>query len=235
MCGRFNVSDSPAVQQLLLHLGVNTHNWPVRFSDYHRACSTISIVRHNGSEVVTEDATWWLLLEYKDDRFKPSRYTSFNSRYDKLDVPRSAAYQPYRQSRCIIPASGFGETEYETINGKKKAVRYTNFSAEQAIAFAGLYRQWQHPITGEVSNSCSIITLAPHPKLTPYHSKASPMILPADDDWLEQWLDPSIKDTERFTPLLHAAIRQPLSAQLINKPGERKAIGEPVLIAADTA
>jgi len=233
MCGRFNISDSPAVQQLLLRLGIDSHNWPVRFSDYHRACNTISIVRHDGQSTVLEDATWWLLLEFKDDRFKPSRYTSFNTRYDKLDVPRSAGYRPFRQSRCIIPASGFGETEYETINGKKKPMRYTNFSAKEAIAFGGLYRQWQHPLSGEIVNSCSIITLPPHPKLTPYHSKASPLMLPQEGPWLEQWLDPEIREVEQFTPLLQPAIRQSLEAQIINKPSERQAIGSSIGIQAD--
>ncbi len=233
MCGRFNVSDSPAVQQLLLRLGVDTNNWPIRFSDYHRACSTISIVRATSSATVAEDAIWWLLLDYQDDRFKPSRYTSFNSRYDKLDVPRSAAYRPFRQSRCIIPASGFGETEYHQVNGKKKPLRYTNFSTDGVIAFGGLYRQWQHRGTGEIVNSCSIITLPAHPKLTAYHSKASPLMLPTEGDWLEQWLDPQVQDVDRFAPLLQPKIQQTLNAQMINKPGERLALGEAEVISAD--
>lgn len=242
MCGRFNVSDSPAVKQMLLRLGIDTHNWPIRISDYHRACSTISIVcrlkedtglDNVGECTVLEDAIWWLLLDYKDGQYKPSRFTSFNSRYDKLNVQGSAAYLPYRQSRCIIPASGFGETEHELINGKKKPVRYTNFSSELPLALGGLYRQWQHPDTGHILNSCSIITLPPHPKLQPYQSNASPLILPLEGDWLEQWLDPQVQDVERFNPLLEPCLRQDLSAQMINKPGERQAIADPVLLEAD--
>ncbi len=196
MCGRFNVSDSPKVQALLNQLGVDSTSWPIRYSDTHFATNTISIVREINGQRVVVDATWWLLLDACENGFKPSRCTSFNTRYDKLDVPRSAGYRAYRDSRCIIIASGFGETEY-TYQGKRKIPKfYHNFEAiDSAIAFGGLCREWKTK-EGEVHLSCSIITNPPHRKLTPYHSKASPLMLPQTGSWLDTWLDRTFNDTK---------------------------------------
>jgi putative SOS response-associated peptidase YedK len=181
MCGRLNVVDCPEVIDLCGQLGISLKDNVLRTGRFIRAASTISIVMEKDKQRLLQDAIWWLLLDQTETGFKPSAYTSFNTRYDKLDVPRAAGYYSYRHQRCIIPAMGFGETEQ--INGK--AV-YHDFTSETGIAFGGLYREWTHSLTGEVVVSCSIITLAPHPKLMPYHSKASPLMIPQThyDAWL---------------------------------------------------
>lgn len=173
MCGRLNVIDSPEVIDLCGQLGINFKDGKLRTGRFISAASTVSIVMKKEQKSELRDAIWWLLLEQTDIGFKPSQYTSFNTRYDKLDVSSSAGYYSYRHQRCIIPAKGFGETEQ--VNGKPI---YHDFSAPAGIALGGLYREWIHSITGEVVYSCSVITLPPHPKLMPYHTKASPLLLP---------------------------------------------------------
>lgn len=235
MCGRFNITDSALVHGLMDILGVDTSKWPVRFSDYHRACSTISIVKEADGKRIAQDATWWLLLEPAESGFKPSRYTSFNTRHDKLNTPRSAGYKAYRETRCIIPASGFGETEYETVNGKKKPKFYHNFQGyTMALALGGLYREWHCRETGEITTSCSVVTLPPHPKLAPYHSKASPLLIPQDGNWIDRWLNPSITEPAEFELLLRPRIPSTLQAQRINKLSERKSVGDSFFIELDT-
>ncbi|MEX1198245.1 MAG: SOS response-associated peptidase family protein [Pseudohongiellaceae bacterium] len=105
MCGRYNLTDSPEVRQLMEVVGVKLDG--MRWSRDVSPASTISIVRESEDGRGLADATWWLLLDR--DTLKPSKYTSFNTRSDKLNTPRSAGYRPFRQSRCIIPASAFIE------------------------------------------------------------------------------------------------------------------------------
>ena len=103
-----------------------------------------------------------------DTGFKPSKYTSFNTRYDKLNVKISACYQAYRHSRCVIPAKGFGETEY--VNNK--LLHYHDLIAKDgAILLGSLCREWLNKDTGESALSCSVITLPPLPKLKKYIQK----------------------------------------------------------------
>ena len=183
MCGRLNVIDDPFVIELCRMLGIKI--WPDKDTEsgstlitgrFIRATNKISLIRQQNDERRMESAIWWLLLDESDGGFKPSRYTSFNTRYDKLKVPKSAGYQAFKSQRCIIPVKGFGETE-----GKGNEAKYTDFSAKDgALALGGLYRQWINKETGEATLSCSVITLPPHDKIIPYHSKASPLMLPLD-------------------------------------------------------
>ncbi|MBU2277582.1 MAG: SOS response-associated peptidase family protein, partial [Gammaproteobacteria bacterium] len=145
MCGRLNVSDNPLVIGLLEGLGMPL--WPaaLRTGRFIRATNTISIVLEQQGKRRLQDAVWWLLLEPTATGFKPSPYTSFNTRSDKLNIKGSAGYVAFRQQRCLVPATGFGETE--VIDGQTV---YHDFIGEQAIAFGGLYRTWLNKETGEL-------------------------------------------------------------------------------------
>lgn len=227
MCGRLNVVDCPEVIDLCGQLGINLQDqvMPLRTSRFVRATNKISIVIEQNGQRHLQDAIWWLLLEQAEHGFKPSQYTSLNTRYDKLNVKGSAGYSAFRAQRCIIPAAGFGETE--VVDGKNQ---YTDFIGKTGLAFGGLYRTWLNKETGELTYSCSVITLPPHPKLMPYHTKASPLML--SHDVFDLWLSPD-QDVAQFDRILAAKISVPLTALQIDKPSTFNQIGESVLIAAD--
>ena len=231
MCGRLNIIDDYGVQQLCEQLRISLWSEQGQHNRFTRATDPVSIVRQVGGQRQLDTATWWLLLESTEQGFKPSRYTSFNTRYDKLNVPRSAGYIPFRSSRCIIPAKGFGESEF--VN--KKPLHYHDFTAAdgEAIAFGGLYREWIHKQTGEVALSCSIITLPPHPKLAAYHSKSMPLILPHDLDLFDAWLDPNFQNIDAFQYLLAPHLPQSLWVEKIDKPSLHNPLSEKLLINSD--
>jgi putative SOS response-associated peptidase YedK len=227
MCGRFNATFDKGVRKLYTSLKINkVVDRPID-KRFVKAGDTISIVRNVGGSRQVENAQWWLLLTEADNGFKPSKYTSFNTRFDKLDIQGSAGYQAYRQSRCIIAVKGFGETEFVS----KKPVHYYDMTAQEGgLLLGGLCREWVQSKTGEHKLSCSIITLPPHPKLKHIHSKAMPLILPQETDLVNSWLSADITDTRQFSQLLSPHIPQALIAQRINKPNSHQAIGREELI-----
>jgi putative SOS response-associated peptidase YedK len=230
MCGRLNVIDDPGVIALCEQLQIQLFPQQQIFSRFIRATNQVSIVRQKSGVRRMDNAIWWLLLEPSDTGFKPSRYTSFNTRYDKLNVKGSAGYQAYRHSRCVIPVKGFGETEH--VNGKP--VHYHDMVVKDgAMLLGGLCREWLNKATGETVLSCSVITLPPHPKLMQIHSKASPLILPLNMQLIDSWLDEAVTDTAVFTPLLQPHLPYDLIAQQIDKPGTHRAIAKPSVITAD--
>lgn len=233
MCGRLNVTENPYLIEICTQLGLNFDydNGQLITSRFLRATDRISIIRKSNNVVSLESAIWWLLLEESDTGFKPSKYTSFNTRYDKLNVPRSAGYQPFRESRCLIPATGFGETEFEN----KKPKYYYDFEAleGEVIFFGGLYKEWIHPMTGKCVLSCSIITLPPHEKLSQFHNKAMPLILPQSDNTVDMWLDPKLTNTDIFTDLLKPNLPQDLLVYQIDKPSWHNKLGEKHFICKD--
>jgi len=230
MCGRFNATFDSAVKKL--YTSLNIHKIIDRPIDnrFVKAADTVSIVRDKNNQRQVENATWWLLLEQTENAFKPSKYTSFNTRFDKLTTPRSAGYQAFKHSRCVIAVKGFGETEF--VN--KKPLHYYDMQAETGgLLLGGLCREWQHQKTGEIKVSCSVITLPPHPKLQHIHSKTMPLILSQESSFVDTWLDSEYCDTSKLTPLLTANIPQTLIAQQIDKPSNFNAVGEPLLITKD--
>lgn len=232
MCGRINVIDDPAVRGLCEQLGIEL--WPdnseTLFRRFVRATNKIGIIRENCVTREFTAAIWWLLLEQTGETFKPSKYTSFNTRYDKLNTPRSAGYKAFRESRCIIPVKGFGETQ-----GRGSTAIYTDFSAteDNALALGGLCRDWVHRDTGEHVVSCSVITLPAHPKIAPYHNKAMPLILNQNDDSMKMWLNADCTDTRLFEDLLKPSLPQNLEAMQIDRPSTHRQIGDKKVLTAD--
>lgn len=103
MCGRFTLRPDGQIQEFLDTFNIDGQP---SYSDDIAPGSQISIIYQKPAQLVT--ATWWLLLDH--NTLKPNyKYASFNSRWDKLDQPRSISYKPFRESRCIIPASPFME------------------------------------------------------------------------------------------------------------------------------
>jgi len=184
--------------------------------------STIDIITNRGGELAVRCATWWLLLEpAQGGGFLPSKYTSFNTKSTKLNIPKSAGYHPYRSSRCIVPATYVIEGE-----GPKGARRYHKISpANQQFALGGLYREWVDSSTGEVTLSCSVITLPPHPAWEGVHSKSTPLFLPPDLEAQYRWLSPDIQDTSEFSSWLTPGFPDDLVCTPIDRPGLQTEIG----------
>ncbi|PKF49100.1 SOS response-associated peptidase family protein [Enterovibrio nigricans] len=228
MCGRFNVTDDPYMHALLQELGIDLGPLPLRVCEDIAPSQLVCIVIKEDGQNVLRDAIWWLLLEQVEAGFKPlSKYASFNTRSDKLKVPRSAGYVPFRQSRCIIPASGFVETE--------QGHAFTLEPIDDAIAFGGLYKAWRHTLTGEVVHSCSIVTLPPHPRIALYHSKSIPLMLPDEAFIREMWLDGNLTSTDALTPLLTPLLPFDVRVTPIKRASEREPIGSPNVVTKDDA
>lgn len=223
MCGRFNVIDSLQVRALLSSLGVEISPG-FRFAPDIAPASWISIVRQTDDQRLVSDAIWWLILD--PATHKPSRYTSFNSRADKLNEPKSFGYQLFRKSRCIIPASAF----IEGLGDGKTYHRVV--MPDSAIAFGGLYREWLNKETGETVLSASIITLPPPPvkEWMAIHPKSMPLMLPQQGDTLDRWLDPAVTDTKMFDSLLRPELKDTLVVTPIGKVSRWNPVGPDRLI-----
>lgn len=223
MCGRFNVIDSPEIQWLCETLGISLYG--EHYSGDIAPGGTIAIVHDVAGERKVSAATWWLFLE--PDTLKPNyKYASFNSRSDKLSVKRSLAYKPYRESRCIIPASAFVEGL-----GDKKTYHKIELE-DSAIAFGGLFKEHLNKETGELVYSASIITLPPLvPQWNEIHPKSMPLMLDFEDEELiEKWLNPMNQDIEEFASLLEPKVVKPMKVTRIDKPSKWNPIEDSFMI-----
>src|SRR5690606_28236908 len=211
MCSRYNVTRSPKMTTLFRQLKVAGE--PRYLSDIPPG-EQISIVRETAEGREFATATWWLFLNA--DTGKPEyRYSTFNSRWDKLDDPRSLAFHPYRKSRCIIPASAVCEGL-----GDRRTYHQVELEG-RAIAFGGLYREYRNRHSGEVVLGASIITLPSCERFASIHPKSIPLMLDAEDEsTIDRWLDPGFQDVDFFKPLLEPRIFCAQRITPIDKPSK---------------
>lgn len=94
-----------------------------------------------------------------------------------------------RNKRCLIPVAGF----YEHHHYKGKAYPfYISHKKDKPLNLAGLWSEWTNNETGEIVNTCSIVTTKANPMMTRIHNNPKlkeprmPVILPEgfEDDWL---------------------------------------------------
>jgi putative SOS response-associated peptidase YedK len=219
--------DDPLTKILSEQLGLFEQQSQLRFSDDVAPASTVSIIKQDKDQRMFADATWWLLMEKNNEGLKANyKYASFNSRSDKLNNSSAIAYHPYRETRCIIPASSF-------VEGQDK--HYYHLKPENtAIAFGGLYKTWLDDKTGKFVHSTSIITLPGHPKFEHIHKKSLPLMLPLDNKPLiDAWLDPEFQQVNSFIPFLKPVLHADFHATPIDKPSKRNQIGLMEVIARD--
>ena len=223
MCGRFNLIDSPEIQWLCKALGISL--LPKHENRDIAPGSTIAILHNVSGARQVSDAIWWLLLNH--ETLKPNyKYATFNSRYDKLLQKRSISYLPYRESRCIIPASAFIEGL-----GDKKTYHKIELQ-KSAIAFGGLYKEYFKRETGEIVYSASIITLPPLvPQWNEIHPNSMPLMLDFEDEELaDKWLDPNFHEVEEFKNLLVNHVQKDMVITRVGRPSKWNPIADSFII-----
>lgn len=225
MCGYIGyLKDSPQSLDLVRELGIENQLPLLRNNPGTGPSSLIDIIKQGDSGPKVARAIWWLLLEKTEDGYhRPSKYTSFNTRSDKLNIKRSAGYLAFRQSRCIIPATYIIEGE-----GPKGSRRYHRIEPNhQAFALGGLFRHWGSPDTDNEVLSCSVIVLPPHPIWAGIHTQSTPLFLPVENaSLIKLWLDPEFSDTEAFESILQPQFHDQLTCTPIQRPGNQVITGE---------
>ena len=103
----------------------------------------------------------------------------------------------FRSRRCIVPASGFYEWQ-KTAKGAKQPF-YFYLKEKEVFGFAGLWEEWLDKQTGELTETCTIITTEANEVLKPIHDRMPVILKNGDYDF---WLDEKAKDTSKLQNLL---------------------------------
>lgn len=109
-----------------------------------------------------------------------------------------------RRRRCVVPVDGFYEWQRPAAEpGVKRrppsVPHYFRAADGRMLPFAGLFEEWTDRATGEVLESCTLLTTTANADVEPVHHRM-PVILRHRD--LDAWLDPELHDAASVTPLL---------------------------------
>jgi len=174
MCGRFNVIDSPGLQQLLQALGINL-SLPQRVNV--APTELIALVRVGESGSAVDSARWWLTPSWAKEMSQA--YSMFNARSETL--AKSPAFRsPFRHQRGLVPMSSFIEWRLE--EGIKQPWLITN--EQQSLAVAALWDVWEGGESPLLS--CTLVTTAAAPAFAPWHARMPVLLAPEER---ARWLD----------------------------------------------
>ena len=177
MCFHFKLSKS---EELFKALGLKGHSVNGLYDGFS----------HPYINVVTQDSPkeikhflWGLIPSWaKNDDIK--KYT-LNARYETLKTKPSFK----NAKRCLIFADGFYEWKWIDKQGKKKQKYLIELPNSELFSFAGLYDQWVDKQTGEIINSCSIITTEAKGIMREIHNSKMRMPLIIENNKMEDWLE----------------------------------------------
>ena len=129
---------------------------------------------------------WGLLPKWaKDKKFQAN---TLNARLETLSEKPS--FRNVLGNRCLVPAEGFLEWQWQDPKGKEKVKYLLEISGSPIFAFAGLWSEWVNENTGKIIPTYTIITTEANELMAKIHNtkKRMPVILHPDfeKNWLEE-------------------------------------------------
>ncbi|MBM7866311.1 SOS response-associated peptidase [Heliobacterium gestii] len=186
MCGRFTLTVNPA--ELLAMFGLSTaEEFAPRFN-IAPGQNLLTVVNDGANKALR--ARWGLVPHWA--KKADIGYKLINARAETL-AEKPAFRGLLQTNRCLIPADGFYEWQQA---GKQKIPHRFCLRDRGVFAFAGLWSSWIAP-TGEMVNSCAIITTEPNERVAPIHDRMPVMLSPAQ---CPLWLEPGAPVRELLRP-----------------------------------
>jgi putative SOS response-associated peptidase YedK len=139
---------------------------------------------------------WGLLPHFAHDEHY--KYKTINAKAETV-AQLPTFREPFRHKRCIIPATGFYESD--KIHHTKPPFPWHNFTLKEhgLFGFAGLYDVWKDRNSEKEIYSYTIITTEPNGVVGKVHNRM-PVILQKKNE--NEWLNPDIVEPERLLKLL---------------------------------
>ncbi|MGB5325963.1 MAG: SOS response-associated peptidase [Pseudomonadales bacterium] len=215
MCGRFNVTDSPALQALLAGLNISLAPEAPRYNI--APTENVYTIYQEGESATALAMRWWLTPRWVKE---PSqKYAMFNARAETVASSRAFA-QPFKTQRAVVPAGSF--IEWQRSNGGKRAQLISSESG--LLLFAAIWEYWQRD--EQEIYSCALLTCDAVPAFAHIHNRQPVMLEPAE---LQQWLDPA-SDSDQLQQLMLPSLPEPLLVQPVSSQiNNARYKGEPVV------
>ena len=193
MCGRISTADLSG-ETLQDHFGLD--QVAAFRQSYNIAPSApVPVVRQLKETRSLELLHWGLIPHWAKDR-EIARHT-FNARIETV-AEKPSFRQAIRSKRCILPVSGFYEWQKQ---GAVKQPYFIHRPGAAPLALAGLWDRWCDTASGELVESCSIVTMPAKGAMKSLHHRMPAMLEPEHYD---VWLDPEFRETHILQDLLES-------------------------------
>jgi putative SOS response-associated peptidase YedK len=221
MCGRFTNAAKP--KEIEKEFAVRVSKEELFKPRYNIAPTQIipAVLESDGERLVS-GLKWGLIPHWsKDDSFASKL---INARAETLSEKPSFR-DAFKKKRCIIPATGFYEWDKKS-SGVKQPF-YFHLKDKEVFGFAGLWEEWLDKESGEVIETCAIITTAANEVLKSVHDRM-PVILKAKD--YDRWLNEKMTETDKLRKLLTPYPAQEMETYAVSREVNKPSNDSPELI-----
>jgi putative SOS response-associated peptidase YedK len=159
------------------------------------------------------------------------RVRFINARAETV-ATQAAFREAFRSRRCLVLSSGFYEWKVEGEAKKKRKQPFlVRLKSDEPFGMAGIWERYLFRETGEVVDSCAVITIPARPPVAEVHDRQPLILAPGA---YAAWLDSSFEDP---ASLLEAVRVDELEMVLVNPkvsnarnklPEDCAPIGDPV-------
>lgn len=229
MCGRYALTKPPEVLAALLHVRWMRFDLVPRYNIAPtQVVAGVRSAADGGRELV--GFRWGLIPSWAKEKAIGSRLINARSE----TVATTPAFRgAFRHRRCVVPATGFYEWKKLEGTGRKQPF-FIQRRDGQPMVLAGLWESWSDRETGELIESCTILTTEPNATVSPLHDRM-PVIL--DEGGWTTWLEPGIESPEALKAVLRPApddalVVDPVSPRVNSPRQDDPSLIEPV--AADS-
>lgn len=177
---------------------------------------------------------WGLIPRWAQNREKAAGLQNFtlNATCENVFDKPSFKDSIYKQ-RCIILATGFYENRHE---GKLKYPYFIYPATGKVLLMGGLTSEWADRETGEIIQTCTIITTPANGLMEKIHNTKKRMPLVFTEEQAKKWLQPGLSREEievLMSPCSEEMLRSHTISRLINQSRQRdtnvEGISDPVI------
>jgi len=212
MCGRVTVRTSP--DQLVTELGLAGIRASVERPRFNLCPTQLMPVVPNDGARLLDAFRWGLIPSWAKD---PSIGSKLINARGETVAEKPSFRTALKKRRCLVVVDGWYEWKQST---KPKTPYFFHRKDGAALTLAGLWEEWTAPDTGEVLNTCTIITTGPNALMAPIHDRMPVILAP---EARELWLRPEPQDPATLLPLLTPFSDDALEAyevaRVVNSPG----------------
>jgi putative SOS response-associated peptidase YedK len=207
MCGRYTLTEAP--KDLVTEFGIVDL---IDFKPRYNIAPTqdVPVIRLNTAGRRELAMMQWELIPYwaKD---KLGEFRRNLARAESIET-KPTFREPFKDSRCIVPISGF--YEWQKLDKKTKQPYYIQRRDRKPMGLAGVWDRWNGD--GEVIESFAIITTVPNELIEPLKDRMPVILHP---EHYEQWLAPATPVAELkelLVPFPSAELTATLVSRTVN-------------------
>lgn len=221
MCGRFANRAKP--EQIKKEFKISTNESFVSEPRYNIApAQMIDVVFNRAESRILAPLKWGLVPSWAKEAPAAGM---INARSETI-TEKPSFREAFKKRRCIIPASGFYEWQTAASGKGVKQPFYFYLKNKDVFGFAGLFEEWLDKATGELLETCTIITTEANEVLKPVHDRM-PVILHAEN--YDLWLDDKETATNRLQNLLAPYPGEEMSSHAVSRAVNSPASNEETL------